>query len=478
MAPILPHEIVEPVSVFRGTLVHSKVYGVVEYLRDTIVVVGASSGKILHVLPGADEEGILLKYNLSHNDVRRLADTQFLCPGFIDTHIHAPQYVFAGTGTDLPLMDWLKKYTFPTEESFQDPKSALTRYSLLVKRLLGLGTTTATYYGTIHLEQCKILADLVEIYGQRAVLGKVNMDRNSPETYIEDAETGVAEADEFVQYCQAKDCTRVMPCITPRFIPTCSLDSMKSLAEVAKKYGVHIQTHISESLDEMAFVKSLHAEAKHDGEILEEAGLLHNKSILAHATLLTDEETELLIERGCGIAHCPLSNFFVSDAFFRVNHSKKQGLKVGLGTDVAGGYSPSMLDSMRSCVINSRALRTHKITMQRMGVWSGNAEEDVLTFKEAFWLATQGGAEVLGLEDMLGSFEVGKEFDAVLVETAATGGPFDVFDVDSLSERFEKFINLGDDRNISEVYVQGRCVKRGDVFLGCKSKQALLHREL
>lgn len=210
-------------------------------------------------------------------------------------------------------MQWLQKYTFPTEASFADPATANLNYQLVVRRLLSLGTTTATYYGTIHTQQCKLLADIVKTLGQRAVVGKVNMDRNSPADYVEDAAAGVSGAEEFVTYCQALGCPRVMPCVTPRFIPTCSLESMRSLADVAARHGVHLQTHISESADEVAFSKSLHPEFANDTEVYKSVGVLGPKSVLAHATFMGDDEYRALAAAGCGIAHCPLSNFFVSD---------------------------------------------------------------------------------------------------------------------------------------------------------------------
>ncbi|PNH11926.1 Guanine deaminase [Tetrabaena socialis] len=367
-----------PTTIFRGTFFHTPAYGQLDALRDTLVVV--QDGKIARIAPGSEEAAVMREFGLQQVrqlQARMAMEGQYFVPGFIDTHVHAPQYKFTGTGTDVPLMDWLEKYTFPSECSFRDLEAAQHRYSLLVKRFLANGTTTAMYYGSLHLAPNTVLVDTIEALGQRAVVGKVNMDRHSPEDYMESTADGLRDAEEFLKYTLAKKSSRIMPCITPRFIPTCTPELMK----------------------------------------------------VAHALSL--------------------------------------GLKVGLGTDVAGGISPSMLTAQRMAVVNSRCLRAHKLAVAGGTRVTPEMETDVITFKEALWLATMGGAQALDLADRIGSFEVGKEFDALLVDTAmgGTSGPFDVFaDEDDLNH-FEKFINLGDDRNLVEVYVQGVCVKRGSAFL-------------
>lgn len=448
---------------FRGSFVHCLEYGQMDIMLDKLLVV--KDGKIVHMSPGHDEDVILKEFNLDASCVRRLHEGQFLIPGLIDTHVHAPQYKFTGTGTDVPLMEWLQKYTFPTEASYRDLDAAVHRYDLLVKRFLSNGTTTATYFGTIHLNANKVLVESIIALGQRAVVGKVNMDRESPDSYMEPTEQGLIDAEEFIKFTLAKKCSRIYPCITPRFIPTCTVESMKGLAEIAKKYDVHIQSHISECCGEVSFVRHLHPEHKTDAHVFDQVGLLTNKSLMAHGTLLTDDDIRLLVERGTSIAHCPMSNFFLGDACFRVNHAMKLGLKVGLGTDVAGGISPSMLSSIRMSVVNSRCLRAHKLAVKGGLIVTPEMEEDVMSYKEGLYLATMGGARALNIEHQVGSFEVGKEFDALLVDVNVNGGPFDIFDGDTIEDQFEKFINLGDDRNIVEVYVQGILVKKGDLFL-------------
>ncbi|GLC37407.1 hypothetical protein PLESTM_000580300 [Pleodorina starrii] len=448
---------------FRGTFFHTPTYGQLEALRDTVVVI--QDGKIARIARGDEEEAVQREFGLS--EVRRLKDGQYFVPGFIDTHVHAPQYKFTGTGTDEPLMEWLKKYTFPAECSFQDLEAARHRYSLLVRRFLANGTTTAMYYGSLHLQPNLVLVDSIERLGQRAVVGKVNMDRHSPDDYVEDTADGLRDAEAFVTYTLGKKCSRIEPCITPRFIPTCTPELMKGLASLARKYNCHIQSHISECCGEVNCVREMHPEYASDAAVFEEMGLLTGRTVMAHGTLLSDADIRHLASRGTAVSHCPLSNFFLGDAFFKVNHALSLGLKVGLGTDVAGGISPSMLSAQRMAVVNSRCLRAHKLAVSGDTIVTSEMEKDVITFKEALWLATVGGSQALDMADRVGTFEVGKEFDALLVDTnlGGTSGPFDVFEGEDDDQRFEKFINLGDDRNLIEVYVQGVCVKRGDVFL-------------
>ncbi|GFR42051.1 hypothetical protein Agub_g2867, partial [Astrephomene gubernaculifera] len=447
---------------FRGTFFHTPTYGQVEALRDTVVVV--QHGRIARIAEGNKEIALVHEFGLS--EVRRLKDTQFFIPGFIDTHVHAPQYKFTGTGTDVPLMEWLKKYTFKAEGSYRDLDAAHHRYSLLLKRFLANGTTTAMYYGSLHLEPTVVLVDAIERLGQRAVVGKVNMDRHSPSDYIESTSEGLRDAEAFIRYTLHKKCSRIQPCITPRFIPTCTPELMKGLASLARQYGTHIQSHISECCGEVNCVRELHPEFASDTALFEQAGLLTPRTVMAHGTLLSDQDLRHLASRGTAVSHCPLSNFFFGDACFRVNHALSLGVKVGLGTDVAGGISPSMLTAQRMAVVNSRCLRAHKLAQSGGTTVTADMEVDVLGWREALWLATVGGAQALDLSHAVGTFAEGKEFDALLVDTGLGGtcGPFDVFPDESDEQRLEKFLQLGDDRNLAEVFVQGVCVKRGHVF--------------
>ncbi|KUF89617.1 DNA-directed RNA polymerase [Phytophthora nicotianae] len=351
-------------------------------------------------------------------------------PGFVDTHVHAPQFQFMGTATDVPLMQWLDKYTFPVEQSFEDPKVALKWYSALLDSMLGQGITTAQYFATIHVEATKILADLVERRGQRGLVGLVSMDRNAPDTYVSSSvRTGKAGRH-------------------PRFVPTCSLQLMKGLGALAKKYDVHVQSHIAESKDEEAFVETLHP-GQRDTELFEQAGLLTQKSCMAHGVHLKEDELEILHRTETAIACCPLSNFFFANGFLDVRKVLDKQVDVGLGTDIAGGYSPSMLRAIQTCVLSIKALEIQEGTF--------DAIMQPFDFKDAFWLATMGGAKALKLEKDTGSFAVGKSFDAIFVDVNR-GRNLIFSDRDTPIDVFQKVIHNADNRNFAKVFVKGKVV--------------------
>jgi guanine deaminase len=388
-------------------------------------------------------------------------------PGMIDTHVHAPQYQYSGTATDLPLMEWLQHYTFPAEKRCADAELARAVYSRLVRRLVRHGTTTAVYYASIHLESTKLLVDICRAQGQRAIVGKVAMDQHGAEGYQETTADALRDTEALIQYCyecepDAADAARrlVNPAVTPRFIPTCSDELLRGLGRLVASYrerGCWIQSHCAESHDEMAFVSALHP-GRRDTEIFDAAGLLGERCVMAHCVHLTDDELSTFVRSRAGIACCPLSNLFFAGGEFALRRAHEAGARVGLGTDVAGGYSPSLLTACRTAVAASK-----------FGNAPASREVD---YKRAFWTATLGGAAAIGLEDHLGNFEVGKQFDAAVVTRDV-----DVYDTfpppatgsaagdatAALAADFERYVNLGDDRNVKEVFVRGRMVKGGDV---------------
>lgn len=189
--------------------------------------------------------------------VNRLRKHQFLIPGLIDTHTHAPQYLNLGLGLDLPLLDWLQKYTFPRESEFSDTQLAERVYSACVRRHVSFGSTTCCYYGTIHLEaDCK-LVDICERIGQRALVGKVNMDRNSPQSLTETAQQSIHDTRKFVEYVISKGNSLITPVITPRFAPSCTPTLLEALGELATEFNIPIQSHLSENRKECGMYSSI-----------------------------------------------------------------------------------------------------------------------------------------------------------------------------------------------------------------------------
>lgn len=423
------------------------------------------------------------------------------------------------TGMDLPLLEWLETYTFPCEARFSDPKFARSVYEKAVRRHIMNGTTTCAWFGSLHLEASKILVDVVREQGQRAHVGKVSMDRNSPDYYIEETEQGIADVESFVRYVHETSpvgptsttsnsaaaamgeapassssesepdtppkksaaalppfppsagasgvgADLVTPTIIPRFVPSCTSRMMSALGQMSSQYCLPVHSHLSESPNEIAWVKELHPEAANYADVYYQHGLLHDRSYMAHCVHCNKGERLLMKNTGAGVVHCPSSNFMLKSGVLDVRRLLVEGVKVGLGSDIAGGCSSSMLESIRQCVIASRTASFGRPLNEDANVapQAPAAEtvprSDPLNYSEAFHLATMGGADVLGLKDTVGNFEAGKSLDALMIDPAVANGAFDLFGSENASQIFEKFLFLGDDRNINRVYVAGREIFR------------------
>ncbi|XP_066943920.1 uncharacterized protein [Macrobrachium rosenbergii] len=430
-------------EVFVGVFVHSTDESPMVILTD--MVMGVLNTKIEFMESVEELDHLKAEYGFTDSNIHYMTPSQFMMPGLIDTHIHASQFPNNGVAMDLPLLEWLQTYTFPTEANFSDTLFAREVYSKVVERLLRNGTTTAAYFGTIHLEGSKILADVVHDKGQRALIGKVNMMRNCPEYYREmSVQESIRDTEEFIRYVRGIQSPLVHPIVTPRFAPTCPEDQLASLGQLAAKYGCHIQSHLGETQPECNWVKELFPWAKSYTDVYDSMRLLSEKSVMAHCIWLTDDEIYILRERGVGVAHCPNSNISVRSGLCDIRRLLNHGLKVGLGTDCSGGYSASVLDALRQALQVSNVLALDR-----------DQDYQRLTFKEAFRMATLGGAKVLNMEDKIGNFEIDKEFDCLLIDVSAPGTAVDVFSKDTIEDKIQKFLYTGDDRNIARVYVAG-----------------------
>ena len=401
---------------------------------------------------------------------------QIIMPGFVDTHVHAAQIQYSGTGTDLPLMKWLTKYAFPSEKRLTN-NLALSRtiYTNLVNKLLNNGTTTCLYFGVLGVESSKILADVCNERKQRAFVGKVNMDRLSPDDYIETTEDSLLNTEKFIKYVKHNiNSDLVNPVITPRFVPCCTKTLLSGLGKIAKKYDVHIQSHAVESLDCLQTVEMLHP-SENEVDILNENGLLTEKSVMAHCVHINDDQAKIFLSTGTSISHCPLSNFYFAGGCLRTCSLLNKGVGVGLGTDIAGGYAAQMLNSIRHCVTTHLAIAAADVNAGNKksdGIAPGCGEvvrRNDFTYKHAIWLATVGGAKALKINDTVGHFDIGMSFDALLINLkdfadvipsmpTSDNSMHQEMDEDVLSTLFEKFIHLGDDRHFQKVWVAGNLV--------------------
>lgn len=449
------------VRVYVGNIVHSLNANELEILSDGIVGVD-EKGKILFKQTGSLEDALLAHgsyYNIDDEnaiaevEVVETVGNQFFVPGFIDTHIHASQYPNVGIFGHSTLLDWLETYTFPLEGSYTDTNRAAEVYNKVVSRGLANGTTMASYYGTIHVPATVCLAQIAQQLGQRALVGRVCMERFCPDA-VQDA--SIESDRDFVDKVLALDETgqHVKPIITPRFAPSCTMETMKGLAQLARERDLPIQTHISENSREIAWVKDLFPECESYTDVYDKANLLKHDTVLAHAVHLADSEVEVIKKRDSGISHCPVSNASIASGIAPIKSYLDKNVKVSLGSDVSGGFTTSILANAREALLMSRLLSER----------TGNSN-DVLSVGNVLFIATLGGAEVCNASNFVGNFAVGKQWDAQLINLDVEGSPVDVFSwqlpkdpVERIEHLVHKWMYVGDDRNTAKVWVDGKLV--------------------
>jgi guanine deaminase len=349
-------------SAFLGNALHTPERGRSELLPGALIEV--DDGGVIQAIHGrgTPQAAALAARHRAAGSLVTLGKDEYLLPGLVDLHVHAPQWPNLGLALDLPLEEWLQACTFPLEARYGDIAYAREVYESLVDALLANGTTTAMYFGTIHLPATQALADICLRRSQRALIGRVAMDDpgQSP-AYYRDPDAGTAEAEtrRFIGYVRAmagNESGLVLPVITPRFIPSCTDELLRGLGRLARESGCHVQTHCSESDWAHAFVLARYGVT--DTTALERFGLLSRRTILAHGNFIDGPDVATIVRTGAGIAHCPLSNVYFSDAVFPLRRMLEQGVHVGLGTDISGGASPSILENARHAVIASRSLES------------------------------------------------------------------------------------------------------------------------
>ncbi len=366
---------------------------------------------------------------------------KLVMPGMVDLHIHAPQFAFRGLGMDLELLEWLKKYTFPEEAKYADVDYAEKAYGVFANRLKNSATTRASIFATIHNDATIMLMDMLEEAGLCAYVGKVNMDTDAPDDLREESAYKSA-FDTFKWVNNVKDRYKyVKPILTPRFLPSCSHTLMSELSEVQKAFGLPVQSHLSENPGEVELVKRLYPKAAFYGDGYDRYGLFGKtqKTIMAHCIYCTPEEIDRIKENGVYVAHCAASNMNLSSGIAPIRKYVDMGIRVGIGTDVAGGESESMFRAV------SDAVQVSKLYWRLV-----DNECAPLTFDEAFYLATVGGGDFFG---KVGTFKEDYEFDAVVIDD------YDLSVMNNLSvrNRLERAVYLeADSDKIVKKYVGGR----------------------
>jgi len=364
---------------------------------------------------------------------------KMIVPGFVDTHIHYPQCEMVGAYGE-QLLDWLNKHTFPAEKRYNDLEYAREMSAFFIKQLLRNGTTTALVFGTVHPESVEALFESARHINMRMIAGKVMMDRNAPDYLLDTAESSYSQTKALIERWHNNG--RLLYAITPRFAPTSSPEQLEMVQRLRQEYpDVYLHTHLSENKDEVAWVKALYPEHKNYLDVYHHYGMTGRKSVFAHCVHLEDAEWDCLHQTQSSIAFCPTSNLYLGSGLFNLPNAWRKKVRVGMGTDIGAGTTFNMLQTLNEA---------YKI-MQLQGYR--------LSAYEAFYLATLGGADALGLADTIGNFNLGKEADFVVLEPTAT--PLQQLRYDNSKTLMDKLfvmMTLGDDRSIYRTYVDGRLV--------------------
>lgn len=413
--------------ILHGTIVHTPTKDAFVCCPDSYLI--AEQNQIIGIFKELPEQ-------YRNCPVQDYGDALIL-PGLCDMHVHAPQFVYRGLGIDLQLMDWLDRYAFPTEARFSDLSYAELYYEAFADALVKNGTTRAVIFGTLHAPATELLMEILEKRKICAYVGKINMDTLSPDYLCETPQQSLADTRKWI--VDTKNRFRfVHPAITPRFIPTCSSTVLEGLGALSKEFQLPVHSHISEDLGEMSIVRERYPEYDNDGDVYDHFGLLNDHTVMAHFIYPTQHELELIKERGVTIAHCPQSNGNVAAGIPPIRRMLDLGIKVGLGSDIAGGYSVSIFRAMSEAVYLSKLK------------WLESGKQDTfLSVPESFYLGTKGGGQFFG---KVGSFETGYELDAIVVDDQNLRVSADRL---TIEERVERIIHLADDRNIIARYTAG-----------------------
>ena len=371
---------------------------------------------------------------------------KLIIPGMVDLHVHAPQYAFRGMCMDLELMDWLNQYTFSEEEKYTNLDYAKKAYSIFTKALKNSATTRACIFATRHRDATVLLMELMEETGLVSYVGKVNMDREASEALIEEsAESSAYNTFGWINSVNNKF-QNTKPILPPRFIPCCTDELMEELKQIQMTYGIPVQSHLSESPGEIEFVHFLRPNNEFYGDAYNDYDLFGKnddintdvKTVMAHCVWSTEKEVELMKKNGVFVAHCPASNMNLSSGIAPIRKYLDLDLKIGLGSDVAGGQSESIF----------RAI-TDSIQVSKMYWRHVNQDCKPIVFSEAFFLATKGGGEFFG---KVGSFESDYEFDAIVLDDSCLEHPQEL----NILQRLERAVYLSlDTQGICAKYVDG-----------------------
>jgi guanine deaminase len=426
-----------PPFALRGRLLTPLADGGTRYEADGLLEVDAA-GRITFVGPAsgaADPTADAI-------DVRPLV----LLPGMVDLHAHLPQLPNAGLGAGMDLLAWLDRYIFPLERGF-DVAAAERVAPAAWRAFAAAGTTTAVVYGAVYEASLDVVFRAAQAHGLRAVIGKVMMDRITYDPTIDPStilERSLAESARLIERWHGTDDGRLRYAVTPRFAVSCTADMLRESATLAASSGAYWQTHVSEDQGEIAEVARLFPEARDYVDVYDRAGGLGARTILAHAVHLSERELGRLVETGTRVAHCPISNLFLASGVMPLGRYLAAGLSLGLGSDVAGGPDLSIFSVMRTGFYAQNARRV-----------AGLERGTVLGPLDWIRLGSLAGAEVLGMGDLTGSLEAGKEADVIAVDPSFAAPIPGVVD-DEPGDLASRLIFRGHPDMVRAAWVRGR----------------------
>ena len=350
---------------------------------------------------------------------------KLVIPALSDLHVHASQFAFRGLWMDEELLEWLNSHTFPEEEKFADISYARKAYGIFTRQLVRSPSAHACIFATIHKDSTLLLCRMLEEAGLPCYVGKVNMDRNSTPGLSEKTEDSIRETEEYINEV-LPSFSLVKPVVTPRFIPSCSDELCRALGELAVKYDLPVQSHLSENLSEVDWVKELCPDSTSYAASYKERGLWgRTKTVMAHCVHSLSREEELLKDENLFIAHCPDSNTNLVSGIMPARFFLDNGYNIGLGSDIAGGVSISLFDAITDAVRVSKLYHRH--VDERFAP---------LTFKEAFFIASKLGGSFFS---KTGSFESGYDADILVLDDSSLETPLEGLTV---AERVERYVYL------------------------------------
>lgn len=414
------------VQIYKGNILFTKIKDKFEIIENGFIIV--KNGKILDLYKNLPSE-------YQNFEVIDFSDN-LIIPGMNDLHCHASQFRNLGMAMDKELIPWLDNYTFPEEGKFKSIEYSDKVYKNFIKEVWQHGTTRIAVFATIHKDSSIRLMDLFKQSGLGALVGKVNMNINCTDDLLENTEKSISDTEYILEnYYNADEL--VNPIITPRFIPSCNSELLKSLGDLAIKYNVPTQSHLSENLGEIDWVKQLQPESEFYGDAYNRFNLFgQTKTLMAHCVYSCDKELELMKKNNVFAVHCPNSNLNLGSGIMPVRKFLDNDINIALGSDISGGHDLSIFKVMVNAIQCSKLL------------WvNSNKQVDFLTLSEAFYMATKGGGSFFG---KVGSFEKNYDFDALVLDDSNLNP-----ESYSLIERLERFIYIGDDRNIIHRYVRG-----------------------